>query len=52
MPVPAGGVVLWGKGYDAVQPAWLADVPVLHRGDLDTHGFGILHRVRARLDAI
>jgi len=44
--------VLWGKGYDADQPAsleWLADVPVLYWGDLDTHGFGILNRVRAWL---
>ncbi|QAY59514.1 hypothetical protein ET475_05610 [Microbacterium protaetiae] len=52
VPVPAGGVVLWGKGYDADQPAslaWLADVPVLYWGDLDTHGFGILNRVRAWL---
>jgi hypothetical protein len=52
VPVPPGGVVLWGKGYDADQPAslsWLADVPVQYWGDLDTHGFGILNRVRAWL---
>lgn len=52
VPVPVGGVVLWGKGYDADQPAsleWLADVPVSYWGDLDTHGFGILNRVRAWL---
>ncbi|MEZ3160590.1 Wadjet anti-phage system protein JetD domain-containing protein [Microbacterium sp. BWT-B31] len=52
VPVPPGGVVLWGKGYDADQPAsldWLANVPVLYWGDLDTHGFGILNRVRAWL---
>ena len=52
VPVPDDGVVLWGKGYDADQPAsleWLADAPVLYWGDLDTHGFGILNRVRAWL---
>ncbi|WP_417564749.1 Wadjet anti-phage system protein JetD domain-containing protein [Microbacterium sp.] len=52
VPVPPGGVVLWGRGYDADQPAslgWLADVPVRYWGDLDTHGFGILNRVRAHL---
>lgn len=51
-PVPAGAVVLWGKGYDADHPAsldWLADTPVLYWGDIDTHGFAILNRVRARL---
>ncbi|WP_448261910.1 Wadjet anti-phage system protein JetD domain-containing protein [Microbacterium aurum] len=52
VPVPPGGVVLWGKGYDADAPAsleWLAGVDVDYWGDLDTHGFGILHRVRAWL---
>ncbi|WP_292827947.1 DUF3322 and DUF2220 domain-containing protein [Microbacterium sp.] len=52
VPVPDGSVVLWGKGYDADRAAslpWLADVPVLYWGDIDTHGFGILHRVRAHL---
>lgn len=52
VPVPAGGVVLWGKGYDVDQPAsleWLADVAVRYWGDLDTHGFGILNRVKAWL---
>ncbi|GAB3614253.1 hypothetical protein GCM10027415_25930 [Humibacter ginsengisoli] len=52
VPVPPGGAVLWGKGYDADRPAslsWLADVPVHYWGDLDTHGFAILNRVRAWL---
>ena len=49
VPVPAHGVVLWGRGYDvdrAASLSWLADVPVLYWGDLDTHGFGILNRLR------
>lgn len=52
VPVPDDGVVLWGKGYDADEPAsldWLAGIDVDYWGDLDTHGFGILHRVRAWL---
>lgn len=52
VPIPAGSVVLWGKGYDADEPAslaWLADTEVRYWGDIDTHGFGILNRVRARL---
>lgn len=52
VPVPDGGVVLWGKGYDVDQPAslqWLTGIDVDYWGDLDTHGFGILHRVRAWL---
>ncbi|GMA28808.1 hypothetical protein GCM10025874_20610 [Arenivirga flava] len=52
VPVPRDGVVLWGKGYDAERPAslsWLRGVPVTYWGDLDTHGFAILHRVRSLL---
>lgn len=52
VPVPEGGVVLWGKGYDADQSAsldWLVDTPVRYWGDIDTHGFAILNRVRTYL---
>lgn len=52
VPVPVGGVVLWGKGYSANEPAsldWLVDVDVRYWGDIDTHGFAILDRVRAHL---
>ncbi|QTX04956.1 Wadjet anti-phage system protein JetD domain-containing protein [Agromyces archimandritae] len=52
MPVPPGGVVLWGKGYDVHEPAslgWLRRTPVSYWGDLDTHGFAILNRVRTHL---
>jgi len=52
VPIPDEGVVLWGKGYEADEPAsleWLAGVDVDYWGDLDTHGFGILHRVRSWL---
>lgn len=56
MSVPPYGVVLWGKGYDADQSAslaWLKRADETHRvrywGDIDTHGFQILHRVRTHL---
>lgn len=55
VPVPPGGVVLWGKGYDAHEPAsltWLRDTPVDYWGDIDTHGFAILNRVRAHLPQV
>lgn len=50
--VPPGGVLLWGKGYDANQPAslsWLRGTPVAYWGDIDTHGYAILNRVRTHL---
>ena len=52
VPVPADGVVLWGKGFDVGRPGslpWLHDVQVYYWGDLDTHGFAILHQLRAWL---
>jgi len=50
--VPAGGIVLWGKGFDVDKIGrlpWLAGVDVVYWGDLDTHGFAILDRLRAWL---
>jgi hypothetical protein len=52
VPVPDGGVVLWGKGFDVDlvgRLPWLADVAVQYWGDIDTHGFAILDRLRAWL---
>ncbi len=52
VPIPTGGVVLWGRGFDVEEAAslgWLAETSVTYWGDLDTHGFAILNRVRARL---
>lgn len=52
VPVPRGGVVIWGSGFDVARlgrwPA-LRECPVHYWGDLDTHGFAILHRLRAHL---
>lgn len=48
--VPEDGIVLWGKGFDVDQVGrlpWLAGVDLVYWGDLDTHGFAILDRLRA-----
>lgn len=52
VPVPADGVVLWGKGFEVDRVGrlpWLVGADVTYWGDLDTHGFAILDRLRAWL---
>ncbi len=52
--IPADGIVIWGKGFDVDQVGrlpWLADADVVYWGDIDTHGFAILDRLRAWLPA-
>lgn len=52
---PAHGVVaLWGRGFDTAATAlpWLRGRPILYWGDLDSHGFAILHRYRSHLPQI
>jgi hypothetical protein len=52
LPVPADGVVVWGKGFDVDRAGslpWLRDAQVHYWGDLDTHGFAILSQLRAWL---
>ncbi len=52
VPVPAEGVVIFGEGFRvnrAGSLAWLRGAPVSYWGDLDTHGFAILDRLRAWL---
>lgn len=55
VPVPAGGVVIWGRGFDVDRVGrlpWLTGVPVDYWGDIDTHGFAILDRLRAWLPQV
>ncbi|MFT4087532.1 MAG: DUF2220 family protein [Gordonia sp. (in: high G+C Gram-positive bacteria)] len=50
--VPDDGIVIWGKGFEVDRVGrlpWLAGVDVVYWGDLDTHGFAILDRLRAWL---
>lgn len=52
VPVPPDGLVLWGKGFEVDRVGrlpWLRGVPLTYWGDLDTHGFAILDRLRAWL---
>lgn len=52
LPSLPGVLALFGKGYDVERFAhlpWLAELPVLYWGDLDTHGFEILSRLRGHL---
>jgi hypothetical protein len=51
-PVPAGAMVIFGAGYavSVLEPlGWLAGLDVVYWGDIDTHGFAILNRLRHRL---
>lgn len=50
-PLPPDAMVIWGRGYavPVLEPlAWLADAEVVYWGDIDTHGFAILDRLRQR----
>ncbi len=52
LDVPADGCVIWGKGFDVDKVGrlpWLAGAQVRYWGDIDTHGFAILDRLRAWL---
>ncbi|MBM7507605.1 Wadjet anti-phage system protein JetD domain-containing protein [Nocardioides sp. 31GB23] len=51
-PLPPRGVAVFGEGFRVSRLGslpWLRDVPVHYWGDLDTHGFAILDRLRAWL---
>ena len=48
-PVPAAAMTILGGGYavPVLEPLnWLAGLDVVYWGDIDTHGFAILHRLR------
>jgi hypothetical protein len=50
--IPEDGVVIWGKGFEVDNVGrlrWLGDADVQYWGDIDTHGFAILDRLRAWL---
>ena len=51
-PVTATAMVIFGGGYavPVLEPLrWLAGLDVVYWGDIDTHGFAILNRLRHRL---
>ena len=50
--VPEDGVVIWGKGFEVDRVArlrWLTEADIMYWGDIDTHGFAILDRLRVWL---
>ena len=50
--VPVDGVVIWGKGFEVDRVGrlpWLVNAEIVYWGDIDTYGFAILDRLRARL---
>jgi hypothetical protein len=51
-PVPAASMVIFGGGYavPVLEPlGWLAGLDIVYWGDIDTHGFAILNRLRHHL---
>ena len=51
-PVPAAAMAILGGGYavPVLEPlGWLAGLDVVYWGDIDTHGFAILNRLRHHL---
>jgi hypothetical protein len=49
-PAAPGRLLLWGSGYGAAEllsaVSWRGEVAIRYWGDIDTHGFAILARVR------
>jgi hypothetical protein len=51
LPLPGDAIVIFGGGYavDVLEPlGWLTDLDLVYWGDIDTHGFAILNRLRHR----
>jgi hypothetical protein len=54
-PLPTDAMVVWGRGYavDVLAPLrWLAELDVVYWGDIDTHGFAILSRLRGQFPRV
>jgi len=54
-PAVPGSLAIWGQGraVEKIQYLpWLADCAVFYTGDIDTHGFAMLDRVRRLLPAV
>ncbi len=50
-PLPGDAIVIFGGGYavDVLEPlGWLTGLDLVYWGDIDTHGFAILNRLRHR----
>jgi len=54
-PLVPRSLLIFGGGYAVSRAAsmrWLRDLPVYYWGDIDTHGFRILDRLRSRLPEV
>jgi hypothetical protein len=54
-PCAPDAIVIWGRGYavPVLEPlAWLFETDVVYWGDIDTHGFAILDRLRQRFSHV
>ena len=54
-PTVPKSIVIFGSGFSLTtlqDIPWLASREIIYWGDLDTHGFDILHRLRARFDSV
>ena len=52
VPIPDDGIVIWGKGFEVDRVGrlpWLSGADIFYWGDIDTHGFAILNRLRVWL---
>ena len=55
-PIPSEGLVVWGSGYASgalLQVPFVRQAPrVVYSGDIDTHGFAILSRLRGAMPQV
>jgi len=54
-PTVPNSIVIFGSGFSLTtlrDIPWLESREIVYWGDLDTHGFDILHRLRARFDSV
>ncbi len=54
-PRVCGAIVMFGSGFGitSLRPfPWLEDKEIVYWGDIDTHGFDILNRLRARFERV
>jgi hypothetical protein len=54
-PTVPNSIVIFGSGFSLTtlrDIPWLDSREIVYWGDLDTHGFDILHRLRARFDSV
>ena len=54
-PAVANSIVIFGSGFSLAalrEILWMDNREIVYWGDIDTHGFDILHRLRTRFDSV